>query len=106
MHIEVDKTFAMVCYGYVACLVGSLLWYGVRRSRIPRFILGLMILLPAILSMATGISALSTGGFHTSDSRSLIIMIGIGMCVVGMFMAFFAVRLLTRPSKLQKKEEA
>jgi Na+(H+)/acetate symporter ActP len=105
MHIEVDKAFAVACYSYLGCLLVTLLWYRVRRSRIARCILGLLILLPAILCMAIGIAALSSAGFHTGvDAKALIILIATVTCMLGMFLAFLALRLFRRPATPQKTE--
>jgi hypothetical protein len=105
MHIEVDKAFAVACFSYLGCLLVTLLWYRARRSRIARCILGLLILPPAILCLAIGIAALSSGGFHTgADAKASIILIGTVTCVLGMFIAFFALRLFRRPPTPQKTE--
>jgi hypothetical protein len=105
MSIEVEKPFALTCYAYLGCLAVSLLWYRARQSRIPRFILGVLILLPAIFCMALGIGALSSGVLDASgsDEKALSVFIGIVMCLLGMTIAFFAVRLIIRPAKPQKK---
>jgi hypothetical protein len=113
MHIAAGTIFALGCFSYLICLLGALWLYRTHRWKIVRYILALLVFLPALVVMYTGLVLLGTsmaGGYHTGDSVSdpsgLVTVIGIGVCVLGMFIALIAVRLVTRSLMPQKKEGA
>jgi hypothetical protein len=100
-----DSAIRIAGYGYVALLVANVFWYGTRGSRLGRYALALLIFLPAVGCLCLGLSMVSAGANsnHTpdavSDPSGLAAIIGLGVCGVGVVIAFFGVRVLARPIK-------
>ena len=112
MAIHSDQMIQIAGYGYVGSLFGSLWWYGTRKSSPARCVLALLIFLPAGLCFYAGLSmfAVGVGGPHhtpgaVSDPSGLVPIIAIGVCVVGVVIAFFGIRVLTKPLKKRRYDD-
>ena len=104
MSLQLDQIIEIAGFSYVGALVGSLWWYGTRRSTPARYMLALLMFLPAGLCFLAALSmfgAMAGSAHHTpdavSDSSGLVSIIALGACGVGAMIAFFGVRVLTKP---------
>lgn len=112
MHIEV-ATPVLVVGSYLGCLLGTLWLHQTRRWKIARYILALLLFVPALACMVSGLGLLGTslnGGYHNpsaaSDPSAVVNVIATVICLLGMTLAYFALRLVTRPLKPLEKEKA
>ena len=104
MHISADTTFLIACLAYLLCLFGALWLHRARRWKIARYVLALLIFLPSLLIMSSGLGLFGTslyGGYRNPggrfDASAVVDVIATIICVLGMTLACFAVRLVTNP---------
>ncbi len=109
MPIASNQLILVAGYSYIGCLAGVLWWYATRRSSIARGMLAVLILFPAVLCLYIGVSIFGQSVDSRSEAspegflgRPIGIIVGLGVCAVGVIIALFAIRVWVNPLKKPK----
>ena len=116
MHFRTDQLITGGGYIYLASLLASVWFYGSRKSKIARYVLAILIFVPAGVCLYGGLVMLAEtsggdytgghgGGTPAAAAAGLAPIIALFICALGVLIAAFGVRVLIKPIKPRKDDD-